>query len=96
MIWRILLFVLGGAALGFGYQRLIGCRSGMCVLTRRTPTWRPFTVLSWVTWRRAVFVDAGTRLATAGAMCSPPLSLMARSARLARPAQGLRWSPDGC
>lgn len=33
MIWRILLFVLGGAALGFGYQRLIGCRSGMCVIT---------------------------------------------------------------
>jgi hypothetical protein len=23
MIWRILLFVLGGAVLGFGYQRLI-------------------------------------------------------------------------
>lgn len=33
MIWRILLFVLGGAALGFGYQRLIGCRSGACVIT---------------------------------------------------------------
>ena len=33
MIWRILLFVLGGAALGFGYQRLIGCRSGTCVIT---------------------------------------------------------------
>lgn len=33
MIWRLLLFVLGGAALGFGYQRLIGCRSGMCAIT---------------------------------------------------------------
>ena len=33
MIWRMLLFVLGGAALGFGYQRLIGCRSCMCVIT---------------------------------------------------------------
>jgi hypothetical protein len=33
MIWRILLFVLGGAALGFGYQRLIGCRTGMCPIT---------------------------------------------------------------
>jgi Family of unknown function (DUF6132) len=33
MILRILLFVLGGAALGFGYQRLIGCRSGMCAIT---------------------------------------------------------------
>jgi hypothetical protein len=33
MILRILLFVLVGAALGFGYQRLIGCRSGMCVIT---------------------------------------------------------------
>lgn len=28
MMLKILLFVLGGAALGFGYQRLIGCRSG--------------------------------------------------------------------
>jgi hypothetical protein len=33
MTLRLLLFVLGGAALGFGYQRLIGCRSGMCVIT---------------------------------------------------------------
>lgn len=33
MIWRILLFVLGGAALGFGYQRLIGCHSGTCPIT---------------------------------------------------------------
>jgi hypothetical protein len=33
MIWRILLFVLGGAVLGFGYQRLIGCRSGACPIT---------------------------------------------------------------
>ena len=33
MIWRILLFVLGGAAFGFAYQRLIGCRSGTCAIT---------------------------------------------------------------
>ena len=33
MIWRVLLFVLGGAVLGFGYQRLIGCRSGACLIT---------------------------------------------------------------
>ena len=33
MILRTLLFVLGGAVLGFGYQRLIGCRSGTCVIT---------------------------------------------------------------
>lgn len=33
MILRILLFVFGGAALGFGYQRLIGCRSGACAIT---------------------------------------------------------------
>lgn len=33
MILRLLLFVLGGAALGFGYQRLVGCRSGMCAIT---------------------------------------------------------------
>jgi hypothetical protein len=33
MIWRAFLFVLGGAALGFGYQRLIGCRTGSCPIT---------------------------------------------------------------
>jgi hypothetical protein len=33
MILRILLFVLVGAALGFAYQRLIGCRTGACVIT---------------------------------------------------------------
>ncbi|HVY31981.1 MAG TPA: hypothetical protein VHB79_35845 [Polyangiaceae bacterium] len=33
MIWRIVLFVVGGAALGFGYQRLIGCRTGTCAIT---------------------------------------------------------------
>jgi hypothetical protein len=33
MILRILLFVLGGAALGFAYQRLIGCRTGACAIT---------------------------------------------------------------
>ena len=33
MIGRVLLFVLGGAAVGFGYQRLVGCRSGTCVIT---------------------------------------------------------------
>ena len=30
---RLILFVLGGAALGFAYQRLIGCRTGVCPLT---------------------------------------------------------------
>jgi hypothetical protein len=33
MILRILLFVLGGAAVGFAYQRLVGCRTGTCVIT---------------------------------------------------------------
>lgn len=33
MILRILLFVIGGAALGLLYQRLIGCRTGACVIT---------------------------------------------------------------
>jgi hypothetical protein len=33
MILRLLLFVLGGAALGFAYQRLVGCRTGACVIT---------------------------------------------------------------
>lgn len=30
---RIVLFVLGGAAAGLAYQRLIGCRSGACAIT---------------------------------------------------------------
>jgi hypothetical protein len=33
MMLRIVLFVLAGATLGFGYQRLVGCRSGACVIT---------------------------------------------------------------
>jgi hypothetical protein len=33
MITRAALFTLGGAALGLAYQRLIGCRSGACLLT---------------------------------------------------------------
>jgi hypothetical protein len=33
MILRLVLFVLGGAAVGLLYQRLVGCRTGACVLT---------------------------------------------------------------
>lgn len=33
MSWRLVLFALGGAALGFVYQRVVGCRSGSCPLT---------------------------------------------------------------
>jgi hypothetical protein len=33
MVVRAILFVLGGAAIGFAYQRLIGCRTGVCPLT---------------------------------------------------------------
>ncbi len=33
MFVRGLLYVLGGAVLGFAYQRLIGCRTGACPLT---------------------------------------------------------------
>ena len=33
MTLRMVLFVAGGAALGFVYQRLVGCRSGTCMLT---------------------------------------------------------------
>jgi hypothetical protein len=33
MTWRFLAFVLGGATVGFAYQRLVGCRSGACVIT---------------------------------------------------------------
>ena len=33
MILRLILFVLGGAALGFVYHRFVGCRTGACILT---------------------------------------------------------------
>lgn len=33
MILRMILFVVGGAAFGFGYQRLVGCRTGACPIT---------------------------------------------------------------
>lgn len=33
MVARAALFTLGGAAVGLIYQRLIGCRSGACLLT---------------------------------------------------------------
>jgi hypothetical protein len=33
MVWRSVLFVIGGAILGFGYQRLVGCRTGTCPIT---------------------------------------------------------------
>lgn len=32
-MWRLVAFSLGGAVLGFGYQALIGCRSGTCPIT---------------------------------------------------------------
>ncbi len=30
---RLILFILGGAALGFAYHRFVGCRSGTCAIT---------------------------------------------------------------
>lgn len=33
MIPTTALFTLGGAAAGLAYQRLVGCRTGTCVLT---------------------------------------------------------------
>jgi len=30
---RAILFLVGGAAIGFGYQRLVGCRTGACIIT---------------------------------------------------------------
>ena len=30
---RLALFIVIGAALGFGYHRLVGCRSGACAIT---------------------------------------------------------------
>ncbi len=30
---RMVLFVIGGAVLGFAYYRLVGCRTGTCPIT---------------------------------------------------------------
>ena len=30
---RLALFIVGGAALGFAYHRLVGCRSGACAIS---------------------------------------------------------------
>lgn len=30
---RLALFIVVGAVLGFGYHRLVGCRTGACVIT---------------------------------------------------------------
>ncbi len=35
MTLRIVAFTLLGAILGFAYQRLVGCRSGVCLITSR-------------------------------------------------------------
>ena len=32
-IWRTVAFAVGGAILGFGYYKLVGCRSGSCPIT---------------------------------------------------------------
>jgi hypothetical protein len=32
-IWRTVAFAVGGAVLGFGYYKLVGCRSGTCPIT---------------------------------------------------------------
>lgn len=33
MGFRLILFVLAGALLGFAYQRVVGCRTGTCPIT---------------------------------------------------------------
>lgn len=33
MVFRLILFVVGGAVLGFAYQRVVGCRTGTCPIT---------------------------------------------------------------
>jgi hypothetical protein len=30
---RLALFIIVGAALGYGYHRLVGCRTGACMIT---------------------------------------------------------------
>ena len=32
-MWQLVLFVLGGAAVGLLYQRVVGCRTGTCPIT---------------------------------------------------------------
>lgn len=32
-MFQILFSTLGGALVGYGYHRLVGCRSGVCLLT---------------------------------------------------------------
>jgi hypothetical protein len=34
-VWRIAFGVLVGAALGFAYHRVVGCRTGACMITAR-------------------------------------------------------------
>jgi hypothetical protein len=33
MLLHMALYVVGGAVLGFGYHKLVGCRSGACPIT---------------------------------------------------------------
>jgi hypothetical protein len=33
MLLHTVLYVAGGAAVGFGYHRIVGCRSGACPIT---------------------------------------------------------------
>ena len=33
MVLHMALYVVGGAAVGFGYHKIVGCRSGACPLT---------------------------------------------------------------
>ena len=32
-LWRTVAYAVGGAILGFGYYKLVGCRSGSCPIT---------------------------------------------------------------
>lgn len=32
-MFKLILFVLGGAAAGYAYYRLVGCQSGVCPIT---------------------------------------------------------------
>jgi len=33
MLVHMVLYVVGGAAVGFGYHKIVGCRSGACPIT---------------------------------------------------------------
>ena len=57
MVFRTMLFMLLGAAGGLAYQRVVGCRTGICPITSSPPTSRRSTARSWGSCSRAACAD---------------------------------------